>query len=70
MKQLFLSLSALFVFSSIILGCSHTSGSQILDKERGWIQISKNGRINVYYCDASRNWPTCKEPEYQRLAAE
>ena len=45
-----------------------TVGSQILDKEKGWIQINHGSHIDVYFCDATQKWPTCKVPEYVRAA--
>lgn len=57
----------LFSLSFGFLASCQTTGAQILDKEKGWIQISKGRHIDVYFCDATQKWPTCKVPEYIRL---
>jgi len=63
--------AAKFVIISLIfcaLTSCATTGAQILDKDKGWIQINRGNRVEVYFCDATQKWPTCKTPEYVRLA--
>jgi len=63
----FLLCAGFAVVGGALSACS-TVGSQILDKEKGWIQINHGSHIDVYFCDATQKWPTCKVPEYVRTA--
>jgi hypothetical protein len=63
----FLKYSVIALTAGAITACTTTTGSQILDKEKGWIQIDHRGQgVEVFFCDATQKWPTCKVPDYVR----